>query len=414
LGQGTLTVIKAKSLVDVEGGVVVSNPYVVIDGGRIKSWGNQSSMPPPGPETVIMDLKDRCILPGLINSHVHLCLPSEGKPFYYQQSDEMALLTAVRNMRVELNSGVTTLRDCGDQNGVLFALRQALAAKILSGPRLILCGPPLTTTGGHAAFLGGAADGSTGIIRAVRRRRAQGADFIKIIATGGGTPGTFPALASYTLDELKTAVETAHKLGLPVAAHCRGIPGIENCVEARVNQIEHACFELPDGTLRFGPQVADRMAAAGIHVTPTIQLYRDVQAHLKRKKHKRRLTRDESRRLRLLPSVLEEKYRALRGFMAAGVRCVAGNDAGLPYTGFGQLWRELTTMVDSGMSPFQAIEAATSNAAQALHLTDTIGSIQPGKQADLIAVDGDPTRDINALSRVRLVMRVGRIVFQNQ
>jgi imidazolonepropionase-like amidohydrolase len=99
--------------------------------------------------------------------------------------------------------------------------------------------------------------------------------------------------------------------------------------------------------------------------------------------------------------------------MAAGVRCVAGNDAGLPYTGFGQLWRELTTMVDGGMSPLQAIGAATSNAAQALHLTDTIGSIQPGKQADLIAVDGDPTRDINTLSRVRLVMRAGRIVFQN-
>jgi imidazolonepropionase-like amidohydrolase len=331
--QGTLTVLKSKHLVDVDAGVVVSNPCVVIDGARIKSWGNQIDLPPPGPETVMVDLKDRCILPGLINSHVHLCLPSEGKPFYYQQSNELALLTAVRNIRLELNSGVTTLRDCGDQNGVLFALRQALAAKILSGPRLILCGPPLTMTGGHAAFLGGAADGSTGIIRAVRRRSSQGADFIKVIATGGGTPGTFPALASYTLEELSTAVKTAHALGLPVAAHCRGVPGIENCVEARVDQIEHACFELPDGTLRFGPRLADRMAAAGIHVTPTIQLYRDVQTHLKHKQQESNLTRGESRRLRLLPSVLEEKFSALRGFMAAGVRCVAGNDAGLPYTG---------------------------------------------------------------------------------
>jgi len=413
MGQGTLIVLKAKNLVDVDGRVVVSDPYVIIDGARIKSWGNQINMPPPGPETAIVDLKDRCILPGLINSHVHLCLPSEGKPFYYQQSNELALLTAVRNIRLELNSGVTTLRDCGDQNGVLFALRQALEAKILSGPRLILCGPPLTMTGGHADFLGGIADGSTGLIRAVRRRSSTGADFIKVIATGGGTPGTFPALASYTLEELTTAVKTAHDLGLPVTAHCRGIPGIENCVAARIDQIEHACFELPDGTLRFSPQLADRMAAAGIYVTPTIQLYRDVQTHLKRKQQASNLTREESKRLRLLPSVLEEKFRALQGFMAAGVICVAGNDAGLPYTGFGQLWRELITMVDGGMSPLQAIEAATSKAAQALHLTDAIGSIQPGKQADLIAVDDDPTRDINALSRVRLVMRAGRIVFQN-
>jgi imidazolonepropionase-like amidohydrolase len=412
MGTRTLTVLKAKHLVDVDGGVVVSDPYVVIEDSRIRSWGSQINMPPLQPETVIVDLADRCILPGLINSHVHLCLPSEGKPFYYQQSNELALLTAVRNIQLELSSGVTTVRDCGDQNGVLFALRQALESEILSGPRLILCGPPLTMTGGHADFLGGVANGMEGIIQAVRQRTSQGADFIKVIATGGGTPGTFPALASYTLEELTTAVKTAHDLGRPVTAHCRGIPGIENCIAARVDQIEHACFELPDGTLQFDPQLADRMAAAGIYVTPTIQLYRDVQTHLERKHKKSRLTRDESKRLRLLPAVLSEKFRALQGFMAAGVKCVGGNDAGLPYTGFGQLWRELATMVDGGMSPLQAIGAATCHAAQALHLTDTIGSIQPGKQADLIAVDGDPTADISALSQVRMVMRAGRIVYR--
>lgn len=412
MGNRTLTVLKAKQLVDVDGGVVVSDPYVIIEGSHIRSWGSQINMPPLEPETVVVNLAGRCILPGLINSHVHLCLPSGDKPFCYQQSNELALLTAVRNMQLELCSGVTTVRDCGDQNGVLFALRQALTSEILSGPRLVLCGPPLTMTGGHADFLGGIADGREGIIQAVRQRSSKGADFIKLIATGGGTPGTFPALASYTLEELKTAVKTAHDLDRPVSAHCRGIPGIENCVTARVDQIEHACFELPDGTLQFDPQLADRMAAAGICVTPTIQLYRDVHTHLKRKQKKNRLTGQEAKRLRLLPAVIAEKFRALQGFMAAGVTCVGGNDAGLPYTGFGQLWRELATMVDGGMSPLQAIGAATGNAAQALHLTETIGSIQPGKQADLIAVDGDPSADISALSQVRMVMRAGRIVYQ--
>ncbi len=413
MADETVTVIKAKHLVNVDDGTVVCDPFVVIKGSRISSWGQPNSTPPPERRAVLLDLAERSLLPGLINSHVHLCLLSEGKPFYHQQSKEMALLTAVRNMRRELNSGVTTVRDCGDQHGALFALRQALEKEILSGPRLILCGPPLTMTGGHAYFLGGVADGPAGITRAVRRHISRGADFIKMIATGGGTPGTFPALASYSRQEIAAAVKTSHKLGKSVAAHCRGIPGIENCVAAGVDQIEHACFELPDGSLRFSMQLADRMAAAGICVTPTIQLYRDVQAHLARKQKNDTLTHDESRRLKLLPQVVEEKFRALQGFLTAGVKCVAGNDAGLPQTGFGELWRELAAMVEGGMSPVQAIAAATCSAAQSLNMSDTIGSIQPGKQADLFAVDGDPTRDISALSRVRMVMQAGRIVFQN-
>lgn len=414
MAEKTVTVIKAKLLVKVDDGTVVPDPFIVIEGSRIRSWGQQSSMPPP-PEgkAVLLNLAERCILPGLINSHVHLCLLSEGKPFYHQQSKELALLTAVRNMRRELNSGVTTVRDCGDQHGALFALRQALEEEILSGPRLILCGPPLTMAGGHAHFLGGVADGSTGITRAVHRHISRGADFIKMIATGGGTPGTFPALASYSRQEIAAAVTTAHELGKSVAAHCRGIPGIENCVAAGVDQIEHACFELPDGSLRFSPQLADRMATVGIRVTPTIQLYRDVQSHLTRKQKDNTLTRDEYRHLQLLPQVVEEKFKALQGFTTAGVQCVAGNDAGLPHTGFGQLWLELAAMVDGGMSPVQAITAATFSAAQSLQLDDMIGSIQTGKQADLFAVDGDPTRDISALSRVRMVMQAGRIVFQS-
>ena len=170
MAEKTVTVIKAKLLVKVDDGTVVPDPFIVIEGSRIRSWGQQSSMPPlPEGKAVLLNLAERCILPGLINSHVHLCLLSEGKPFYHQQSKELALLTAVRNMRRELNSGVTTVRDCGDQHGALFALRQALEEEILSGPRLILCGPPLTMAGGHAHFLGGVADGSTGITRAVHR-----------------------------------------------------------------------------------------------------------------------------------------------------------------------------------------------------------------------------------------------------
>jgi imidazolonepropionase-like amidohydrolase len=246
----------------------------------------------------------------------------------------------------------------------------------------------------------------------VRRRIADGADFIKLIGTGGGTPGTQPALASYTQDELAAAVSEAHRSDLPVTVHCRGIPGIVNAIEAGVDQIEHACFELPDGTLSFDRKLAGRMAQVGVWVTPTIQLYRDARTHLQKKAVTGNLDETEGRYLKILPEIIKSKLQALRGFMETGVRIVAGNDAGLPYTGFGCLWQELEVMISGGMTAMQAIAAATASAARMLGLEDRIGSIHPGKQADLLIVDGNPTEDIAALSRVRLVMQAGRIVFK--
>jgi imidazolonepropionase-like amidohydrolase len=196
------TVLKAAAVLDVDNGRVIPDGYVLVDGEKIRSWGKRVDLPSLPPDTAVLSFPRQTLLPGLINSHAHLCVPSGGQPFYLEQSDEMALLTAVRNMRLEQSAGITTVRDCGDQNGVLFALRRAVQQGILDGPRFILCGPPLTMSGGHAHFLGGVADGPVEIARAVRRRVADGADFIKLIGTGGGTPGSQPDQASYTREEL--------------------------------------------------------------------------------------------------------------------------------------------------------------------------------------------------------------------
>ena len=406
------TVIEAAALIDVVQGRTIDDAYVLIDGGLIAAWGPRHQRPPLPPETETIAFGRHSLVPGLINCHAHLCLPSQGQPFYRRQTDAMALLHAVRNMALEQHSGVTTVRDCGDQNGVLFTLRRAIDQGVLSGPRLVLCGPPLTMSGGHAHFLGGQADGTDGVTRAVRRRIADGADFIKMIATGGGTPGSHPAHAAYSPAELEAALVAAHRVGVPVAAHCRGTPGIDNALLAGVDHIEHACFEKPDGTLAFDPIVADRMARAGTFVTPTIQLYRDARAHLQAKATEQPLAKAEAAYLERLPGLIEAKFEALQEFMRIGVAVVAGNDAGLPQTGFGCFWRELETFVAAGMTAMQAISAATQTAARALGMEDCIGAIQTGRQADLLVVDGDPMADITALARVRLVMQAGRVVYR--
>ena len=317
---------------------------------------------------------------------------------------------ALRNLALEQESGVTTVRDCGDLAGVLLQIRPATLEKPL--PRMVLCGPPLTVSHGHAHFLGGVTEGGEGLREAVERWVGKGADFIKLIATGGGTPGTDPAIASYSTAEMADARQAAHACGKTVSAHCRGIPGIENAVKARIDHIEHACFELPDGTLRFDSAIADDIAAAGIFVTPTIQLYRDAQFFLENKQKSKGLVEGERIMLARLTHSIEEKYKALSGFLKAGVPCVAGNDAGLPHTGFGRLWQEMDAMISGGMSALQAIRAATLTAARALGLVDQIGSINIGKQADLLVVEGNPLTDITALEQVRMVMQAGQIVFE--
>jgi imidazolonepropionase-like amidohydrolase len=406
--------IKTKGLVDVEQETILPQAFILLEGDKISAVGSQKDL--VSSETIgeVIDLSDKYVLPGLINSHAHLCMPADGTPLtaFHSETNEIWLLTAARNARKALMSGVTTVRDCGDRDGLVFQLRSAIEKGLAEGPRIVLSGPFLTMTGGHAYQEGKEVDGVEEIVKAVRQSFKEGSDFIKVMATGGGTPGTYPEFASFSVPELSAAVETAHRIGKTVAAHCRGIPGICNAIEAGIDHIEHACFELPEFVLRFDPAIADRIAASGIYVTPTIQLYRDMVDELIKKQEEAPLSEEEEKKLNYMSRCVEEKLRSLQGMLDAGVVCVAGDDAGLPLTPFDRFWLELDAMAAGGMTAMQAMVAATKTAATAMGRLDEIGSIAIGKQADIIAVEGDPSQDITVLANPSFVMRAGRIYRQ--
>jgi imidazolonepropionase-like amidohydrolase len=406
-------VIKGRGLVDVARGKVVPDPIVVIDGDKIVAVGSRGERPFIPNESEVLDFSGKYILPGLINSHGHMVLPGDGSTLeaWTRNSNEMLLLTAARNARIALMSGVTTMRDCGGRDGVTYALRNAIERGIVEGPRLFLSGRMLTITGGHCHQFHGEVDGIEGMTRAVRRLIKEGADFIKIIATGGGTIGTRPECAAFGMEEIRAAVETAHRVDKKVAAHCRGIPGMKQAVEAGVDHMEHASFLLPDMTRKFDPGLAESMAKMGMYVTPTLQLGRDTIEALTWKKEAGMMTSLEEKVLEDWHRGLEDGFTCFRELLKAGIQFVAGNDAGWRFTPFDRFWQELDAMVHGGMTPLQAIIGATKTAAEAMMAYQKIGSVEAGKQADIIIVDQDPTLDISGLSKVSLVMKAGEICF---
>ncbi len=397
----SVTVIHAGHLLDVKTGHTLDNVWVVIEGDKIARAGTDAV-----PAANIIELPDATLLPGLIDAHTHL---TSDPVFGYQElgiSIPKEALIGAKNARVTLEAGFTTLRNEGAGGYTDIALRDAINEGMLPGPRIIASGPALSITGGHCdnnllpyeyhAKSDGAADGVEGVQHKVREIIKYGADVIKICATGGVlSKGDDPRASQYTLEEMKAIVADAHRLGRRGAAQAHGAQGIAGASVAGVDSIEHGSY-MDDAAIRM-------MKSKGTYLVPTLYLSDWMQENAV----KIGLPEMYAEKMRTIISVARGNIK--RAF-DAGVKVAFGTDAAVYPHGLNA--REFAVYVKLGMTPLQAIQTATVNAADLLGWSDRIGSLEPKKFADIIAVKGDPTKDVTLLQNPAFVMK-GGVVYQN-
>jgi imidazolonepropionase-like amidohydrolase len=389
------TILRNARLLDGTGAAPYVGVDVVLDGGKIAAVGGLH----PSGDAEVIDLRGRTLMPGLIDCHVHLTFAGDPKDVERAATVPVPDLawTAATNARDTLDGGVTTVRDVGARAGVAIRLREAIAAGRVPGPRVRAAGSIICMTGGHGWFIGREADGPDDVRRAVREQLKAGADCLKFTATGGGmTPGVDPRASSFTEAELAAGVDEAHKAFRRAAAHAQGNAGIKNAVRAGIDSIEHGVY--------LDDEVVEEMLRRGTFLVPTLVAPAMIARHGTSAGIPDYVVTKAS-------GVLEVHRESFRKAARAGVRIAMGTDAGTPFNRHGANVQELALMVECGMSPADTIVAATRSAAELLDLLEVTGTVEPGKSADLLIVDGDPLTDIRILGdRDRLlgILKDGR------
>jgi len=377
--------ILTRQLIDGTGRGPVADAALLVKAGRIAAVGPTVELA-SAQEPILFDLRHLTVLPGLIDSHDHLTFDLGDIEVQCRQPDAWLIIVALRNARRLLRAGITTLRDLGEKNNLGALVRRAIEAGEAVGPRLVLAGQPITKTGGHFWFMGREADGADEVRKAVREQIKAGADLIKIMVTGGiSTRGGGPSAAGLSDAEIHMAVGEAHAAGLKIAAHAYGGSAATCAIEAGVDSIEHGAY-LTDRDL-------ERMAAQGTYLVPTTGVIQAIAEAPSGSLPDWMVVRGQE--------AVSRHMRVLKTARALGVPVAAGTD-----DRHGQLVDELHTMRAAGYTSLEAIGAATRAGAE-LAGAHTVGTLEPGKWADLIGVSGDPLADLAALEQVAFVAKGG-------
>jgi imidazolonepropionase-like amidohydrolase len=405
-GTAQVTAIRAGKLVDPDSGAVLASQTIIIRGGKIEAVGSNVTIPA---DAKIIDLSKMTVLPGLIDCHTHVASGAQDAldMDMFRKTAAQYVLESVPNARVMLESGFTTVRDVGTMRALVdVALRDAINRGDIVGPHMFVAGAYVTITGGAGSATGlapditlpwdmhyGEANSPWEVRQVVRKLAHDGVDHIKILSSGAVLAhGSDPKSQEFTQEELQSAVDEASRLGLRVEAHAHSPEGIKNAIRAGVASVEHATL-IDDEGIALAKQ-------RGTYLD--MDIYNDECIQ-------------EQGRLGTLPKDMLEHETGpaqaqrdnFRKAVAAGVKMSFGTDASV--CRFQDGGKQFAYMVKYGMTPMQAIQAATSNAADLLGHANEFGSIKPGKYADIVAVNGDPLTDIRLLENIQFVMKDGKV-----
>ena len=397
----TTWAIKSGRLLDGTGQQVVSSGIVVVKEDRIVAAGSESEVT-LSENIPVVDVGDRTMMPGLIDAHVHMLSTggvSSGEESRAMNNHE-ALLQGAQNALMAIRSGLTAVRDCGDRDFLSLTLRDSVAKSVMPGPRMVCSGPVITSTAGQLWWDGIECDNTDDLRRAVRTLVKNGVDFIKLMGSGGNaTPGSNPEASQYNAEGFHAVAEDAHRMGKKVAAHVHGVESIRLAVDAGIDTLEHCPFRA-GGTIKYDEGIVEDLVQKGLIVSLAMPAtwYR--------------LRAEDMRDVRSHPGHLwEDRYETIRRLHTAGVRLVVSSDQGSTGTRINELALLMAFLVEKvGIPATDVLHGVTGLAAEALGMGDQIGTLQTGKLADIVIVDGDPMEDMGAMQRVHGVIKGGLLV----
>ena len=389
-----ITVFTNANILDVIGETTIKNGSVLVEDGTIKEVGANIAVPEGAK---VVDLGGKTMLPGIFNCHVHMCSDA-GNGRREQISDASAAIRGIKNLRTLVNSGVTYIRDAGSPHYIDIDLHEAQLRGDIVAPEMQTAGRCICMTGGHGHDNGREADGPDDCRKAAREQLKAGATWIKVMATGGVmTKGVEPGSPQLTEEDLRAAIEEAHKAGAKSFTHAQGMTGIKNALRAGVDSIEHGffmddwCFDfMKEHNVFFVPTLA---APYWIKVNGTAAGIPDYM-------------------VRKVENTIEAHQDTFRRAHKAGVKIALGTDAGTPFNKYDLTCYECVLMVENGMTPMEAIQCGTINAAELMSVDATHGSITPGKRANFAIFEEDPLEDIHALLNCAMTVIGGEVVFE--
>ena len=388
------TVFTNANILDVIGETTIKGGSVLVEDDIIKEVGTDIAIPEGAK---VVDLGGKTMLPGIFNCHVHMCSDA-GNGQKEHLSDAASAIRGIKNLRILVNSGVTYIRDAGSPNYIDIDLHEAQLRGDIIAPEMQTAGRCICMTGGHGHDSGREADGPDDCRKAAREQLKAGASWIKVMATGGVmTKGVEPGSPQLTEEELRAAIEEAHKAGAKSFTHAQGMEGIKNALRAGVDSIEHGFF-MDDWCFNF-------MKEHNVFFVPTLAAPYWIKVH-------GTAAGIPDYMVRKVENTIEAHQDTFRRAHKAGVKIALGTDAGTPFNKYDLTCYECVLMVENGMTPMEASQCGTINAAKLLSVDATHGSITPGKRANFSIFEEDPLNDIHALLNCAMTVIGGKVVFE--